>query len=319
MNRYLVTGGSGFIGTNLVDFHVRAGDRVLNFDVAPPRNVAHHEFWQSGSLLDSRRLAGVIDEFRPTHIYHLGARTDLDGATVHDYGANTAGVKNLIGICNTQSELRRVLFASSRLVCKIGYEPRSYDDFCPSTAYGESKVAGEKIVSGMGSTRWSWSIFRPTSIWGPWFGVPYRTFFDAVRKGRYLHPSGLKVLKSFGYVGNAVFQIAALMKDEKVRSRTFYVGDYEPIEVFRFAELVADQFGVRAPRQVPFGVLRCAGLIGDTLQPLGLRAPLTSFRLRNLITPMIHNFEDLRKIVGDLPFSTEEGVASTVEWMSVNG
>ena len=39
MKRILVTGGSGFIGTNLIDYYVAEGYSVLNFDIAPPNGT----------------------------------------------------------------------------------------------------------------------------------------------------------------------------------------------------------------------------------------------------------------------------------------
>lgn len=94
--RILVTGGSGFIGTNLVELFASRGDEVLNLDIAAPRNSAHHSFWQSGDLLDGAGLRSLVLDFDPEVIFHMGVRTDLDGWSVDDYGANTVGVENLI-------------------------------------------------------------------------------------------------------------------------------------------------------------------------------------------------------------------------------
>ena len=167
-------------------------------------------------------------------MYHLAARTDLGGATLADYAANTRGVENLIDAASSSATIRRVMFASSRLVCKIGYQPAADDDYCPSTVYGESKAIGERVVRARAaSAAWDWIIVRPTSIWGPWFGVPYRVFFDAVARGRYVHPRGRRIAKSFGYVGNTVHQLLALASapSADLHARTLYLADYPPIDV----------------------------------------------------------------------------------------
>ena len=117
-----------------------------------------------------------MHEFQPEYIIHLAARTDLNGKSVSDYSANIEGVENMVKISNSLASLKRVIYASSRLVCKIGYQPKSYNDFCPTTFYGESKMIGEMIVRNYTKSFYSWSIVRPTSIWGPWFDVPYRNF-----------------------------------------------------------------------------------------------------------------------------------------------
>ena len=64
------------------------------------------------------------------------------------------------------NELKKIIIASSMLVCELGYSPKNFNDYKPNTLYGESKVLTEKIVKKFKN---SWTIVRPTSIWGPWF------------------------------------------------------------------------------------------------------------------------------------------------------
>ncbi len=317
-SRVLITGGSGFIGTNLMEHYINAQKEVVNIDIKPPRNSAHAKYWLDVDLLDSVRLKEAIEEFRPTVILHMGARTDLEGASVDDYSANTIGVQNLIEAIS-RVPVERVIFASSRLVCRIGYEPRHDNDYCPTTSYGYSKVLGEKIVRRESHRiRCPWVIVRPTSIWGPWFDVPYRSFFDIVSKGRYFHPGNQKIYKTFGFVGNVVHEIERLLHVDEhlVNKRTLYLADYEPIELKRFSEMICKEFNGPKIRSVPVFMLRLAAGIGDVSKTLGWKnPPLTSFRLNNLLTPMVHDLSELKKIVGPLPYPVEEGVSRTVGWL----
>jgi nucleoside-diphosphate-sugar epimerase len=317
MSRIVVTGGSGFIGTNLVDSLVRAGHEVINLDVkAPPKpELAPH--WRAVDILDADRLKQAMCRARPDAIVHLAARTDLNGATVADYRANTEGVQNVIDAAAAASA-GRVLFASSRLVCRIGYQPKSPLDFQPTTPYGESKVVGEQLVRAIRGQPFEWTIVRPTSIWGPWFHVPYRNFFDAIRQGRYVHPKGVRVRKSFGYVGNSVYQLEQLLAApaEAVQGGMFYLADYEPIEVLSWGRKVRQAFGAAPIREVPMAALRALAEVGDVMSKLGWRSvPLTSFRLDNLVTEMLHDTSNLRVVCGDLPFDVDSGVDCTVGWM----
>jgi len=84
----LVTGGSGFIGTNLVGLLRAQGDRVVSVDVRPPQDPAHIESFESLDVLDRVAIAEVIARVTPNIVYHLAARTDLDGATVAGYRAS---------------------------------------------------------------------------------------------------------------------------------------------------------------------------------------------------------------------------------------
>ena len=111
--RILITGGSGFIGTNLTDYFATRGDEVLNYDVAAPRNAAHFDCWQAGNLLDGGALKAVVRDFAPEAMLHMGARTDLDGRSAADYAANSIGVENLIAAVEGTTSLKRLIFALS--------------------------------------------------------------------------------------------------------------------------------------------------------------------------------------------------------------
>lgn len=317
MSRIVVTGGSGFIGVNLVHALLRAGHEVTNLDLKPPPAAELASHWRQTDILDADALAQAMRRARPDAVVHLAARTDLDGATVADYRANTDGVRNLIAAAAAAST-GRVLFASSRLVCRIGYQPSSPVDYLPTTPYGESKVMGEQLVRAIQGQPFEWTIVRPTSIWGPWFHVPYRNFFDAIRHGRYVHPKGLRVHKSFGYVGNSVHQLQGLLAAPAaaVDGRMFYLADYEPIEVLSWGGKVRAAFGAAPIRELPIAALRALARAGDLCSTLGWRSvPLTSFRLDNLVTEMLHDTAELRAICGELPFDLDSGVERTVAWM----
>lgn len=321
--KVLITGGSGFIGTNLVQHFVDCGDTVVNIDIAPPRNEAHRQLWKEVDLRHSTDLASCVRNFSPEIILHFGARTDLDGRSLSAYSANTEGVTNLVQAIMGLPELKKVIFASSRLVCRIGYQPTNEFDYCPSTLYGQSKVIGEEIVrAASGRISCPWLIVRPTSIWGPWFDVPYKTFFISIAKGRYVHPGNRRILKSFGFIGNTIYELQRLIdaSADSVFGKTLYLADYPPIDVALMANAIQQEIGGAPIRSLGTAALWPLAWIGDCLRILGWHnPPLTSFRLNNLLTPMVHDLAPLRTIVGDLPFTMEEGVRSTVAWLKSQG
>lgn len=70
-----------------------------------------------------------------------------------------------------------------------------------------------------------WVLVRPTSIWGPWFDVPYRNFFLSVARRRYVHPAGKRIHKSFGFVGNITWHLHRLMIAPRPQVARLPLGD----------------------------------------------------------------------------------------------
>src|SRR5688572_7364520 len=98
MKKVLVTGGSGFIGTNLVEALLQKGNVVVNLDSAKPPKDAHLQFWKQVDILDAAKLEAEILKFEPEVILHLAAVADLDGKDMAHYSANVEGTQNIVDI-----------------------------------------------------------------------------------------------------------------------------------------------------------------------------------------------------------------------------
>ena len=321
--RVLITGGSGFIGTNLVELHRGCGAEMVNLDIAPPRNPAHRELWQRVDLLEPTGLERVIRDFDPHVVFHLAARADLDErAGMRGYAANIEGVTNILKAVESLKQIRRMVVTSTQLVCRPGYTPRNETDYMPHTIYGRSKIETERITRAWKNPPCPWVLVRPTSMWGPWFDIPYRDFFMTVSKNRYMHQRGRDPLRSFGFVGNAVFQYAsyAEVDADKINGKTFYMSDYEPVHVREWANLIQREMGVKPLREISVNTLKVAAKLGDVAQSLGWKkAPITSFRLRNLLQDNYADMEPVREAMGPEPYRIREGVKVTVQWMREEG
>ncbi len=314
MKKFLVTGGSGFIGTNLMDALVSQGHRVLNLDSTKPANSQQLPYWKQIDILDYAGLEAEITSFNPEVIVHLAAVTDLNGKTAEYYKANTTGTQNIVDIAKKLPSLKRVIYTSSMYVCKPGFIPKSYDEYKPHTVYGESKVQGELIVKGIKDAAYSWVIIRPTSIWGPWFNIPYIDFFNIVYQGKYFD-FGSACTKTYGFVDNTIFQILRLIEADNVHGKTFYLGDYPPIQISQWANEISVAMGKGEIKKIPFFLIRAAALAGDVLTAAKVKFPITSFRLTNMTTDNILPLEDLYSITGPVPVSRLEGVKKTISWL----
>lgn len=317
MTKVLITGGSGFIGTNLTQALMREKFEVLNIDVSPPPVAEHLPYWEKADILKYKLLEEAALKFLPDVIIHLAAVTDLDGKELSYYRTNIEGTKNIIDIAAKLPSLKKVIFTSSMYVCQPGYIPSGYDDYKPHTFYGESKVKGELLVKAIKDANYSHIIIRPTSIWGPWFKIPYIDFFNIVYRGRYFD-FGRTCTKTYGYVGNTVFQIMQLMKKGGTDGRTFYIGDRVPVPISEWANEISLAMGKGKIRSIPYGLIKSLAVTGDLLTSVGVKFPMTSFRLSNMTTNNILPLDDLYEITGEGPFTREMGIRKTLEWLAVH-
>lgn len=322
MAKILITGGSGLIGTNAVEYFSLRGYEVLNYDFRPPQNEVYRANWVEGDINDFDNYLQVTKEFAPDYFIHLAARTDLleEKDLTGGYKSNIDGVHKTIDVVNAVPSIQRVLFASSRLVCRIDYLPKDYDDYCPPNLYGESKMLGEKIVKQRDINK-EWLLFRPTSIWGPWFDSPYIIFFKTIEQNLYFNPGKYNPRKSFGYVKNSIYQLDKLMLApvEKIHKKTFYLCDYPPLTLRIWSGLISQELQSKKIPTYPISLLKVAAKFGDLFQKFGWRrVPITTFRLNNLITDMVYDTTELQNICGSLPYDLESGVKETVKWMKTH-
>jgi UDP-glucose 4-epimerase len=156
--RSIVTGGAGFIGSNLVDALLAAGDEVLVVDnLSSGRAENLTEALQRGAMLercDVRDAAGLMsafEEFGPARVFHLAAQIDVRvsiEAPALDAEINVVGTINVLEAAR-RSGARRLVFASTggaiygenaTLPTPEGEEP------LPLAGYGQSKFCAERYL-----------------------------------------------------------------------------------------------------------------------------------------------------------------------------
>lgn len=316
-DRILITGGSGFIGTNLIGTLLSSNKdiEVLSIDIKEPKISEHRCLWKKVDICNLELLMSVLQKFRPTHVVHLAARTDLNGKSLDDYQANILGVSNLLKVLDQINTVKKALFASSMYVCYPGYIPKSFKDYSPHTVYGESKVLTEEIIAKE-NIKYNYSIMRPTSIWGPWFGEPYRIFFDIVLSRKYFHLGNKACNKTYGYIDNTVYQILELLKSspDKSNGKTFYLGDLPQYNISEWAEEIAEYLNFKIYK-MPFLFFKILAWLGDLLRVLNISFPMTSFRLKNMTTDNVHDLSLIKEIAPNLPVTRIEGVKKTIDWL----
>lgn len=318
--RLLCTGGSGFIGTHLLDQFLAKGIDLLNVDIKAPQKSEHVKYWADCNILDAGKLRSVFAEFQPTHVVHLAARATMDGKTIEDYRDNTDGTGNVLDAAGNTKSVERIIVTSSQHVRKPGSGiPLSDYDFDPLGLYGKSKVITEQLTRSAGLAC-AWTIIRPTTIWGP-----YHPFLDSgvmrmIKRGIYFHPGGKPVIRSYGYVGNSVWQIEKILQAPKhvVDKKIFYIGEI-PSDQIDWLNAFSQALIGRNVRIVPGVLIYGLTVIGDMLALAGIKFPMYSERYRNLTTSNLVPVQLTIDTFGQPPYSLGDGVSETVSWLKRKG
>ena len=313
--KILITGGSGFIGTNLIEYFINQGHNIINIDNKTPQKEDHFQFWKKIDITNNADLEKIILDFNPEYIVHLAARTDLNGKTINDYNANIEGVNNIINSTFKLQNLKKIIITSSMLVCHTGYYPKNQFDYSPTTLYGKSKVETERIVWN-NPPRCDWAIIRPTSIWGPWFGIPYKNFFDMIISKRYFHIGHKGCTKTYGFVGYAIYKIENILFNDttNINNKVFYIGDNPPTNIEEWANEIANELNQKI-YHIPYCIIKTAAIVGDLLKLAKINFPMTSFRLKNMTTNNIINLNNTYKIAPNPPYSRKEAITITINWI----
>jgi len=279
-----ITGGTGFVGSHLVDTLCGAGlrPRVLVRDAGNPRWIAGVEAeFIRGSLEEPEALVRLVDGVGA--VIHLAGVLRAGREVEFDLG-NRQGTANLVEAVRHNAPNARFVHVSSLAAVGPSSEPEGRapgDPAAPISAYGRSKLGGEAEVAALGDASW-WCILRPPGVYGP-RDTDIFEFFKMASRGLAAIPAGERWL-TMAYVADVVRAILAAAAVGTHRE-IYHLGEPSPRRLEDIFNQLAEGGGgqVRIVR-VPSAIIRVAGAAGSILQRLGWRRlPLTLDKTKELL------------------------------------
>lgn len=177
MNKILITGGSGFIGSHAVDRFLDLNYHVVNLDLLTyAANLKNNFFAKKnpnytfirGDIKDSKFLHQLFEKYKFKKVIHFAAESHVDNSILNPNSfikTNVNGTLNLLNICydfwmkspfNYKPKFKNARFHQISTDEVYGsIEKGSFDEYSrynPSSPYSSSKASADLIVSSFNKT-----------------------------------------------------------------------------------------------------------------------------------------------------------------------
>jgi nucleoside-diphosphate-sugar epimerase len=256
--RVLVTGGAGFIGSNLVRGLLERGDdvRVLdNFSTGNRANLENLEIEiVEGELRSYERVHNAV---RGTEVvYHLGALGSVPRSVQDPLTSSAVNVEGTLNVllAARDENVRRVVFSSSTSVYGSTRNMPTTEDSPPDpiSPYGVAKLAAERYCISFSRVYESFEsvVLRYFNVFGPrqspfsQYAAVVPLFIEAIAAGRpiEIHGDG-EQSRDFTFVGNVVDATVLAGTADGASGEVFNVAAGAPASVNRIADTIGQILG----------------------------------------------------------------------------
>ncbi len=273
--KVLVTGGTGFVGSHLVEALVGVGHDVRCL-VRNPTCLR----WLAGSRAEivegdctvpdslPRAVAGV------ERVFHLaGATWAASAAEFHRHNADAT--RNLL-VAAAAAAVARFLLVSSQAAAGPAMTARPVSETDPArpiTPYGDSKLAAERHAFRY-RDRLAVTIVRPSAVYGP-RDRAFLPYFRLVRRGFLVEFGPGERTVSLCHVSDLVRGLIQAADSQSASGSVYFVADSEPYPWRRVESEICAALGVDAKRVVvPEWLLRSGGALGQAYSAITRRGVL---------------------------------------------
>jgi nucleoside-diphosphate-sugar epimerase len=265
MSKFLVTGGHGLIGHNVVQRLQQRGESVAvvdnhtNYGIIPEAEMNYlfeerskklqPHAWYDTDIKFTTALNDIIAREKPEVIVHCASfpRQKVVNANPA-WGADVMmrGLINLLESAKTHGVERFVYISSSMVYGNFKDQVREDDECFPQGQYGIMKLAGEWLVRDYARrTGMEYVIIRPSAVYGP-LDVEDRVvakFMIAAMQNQTLRVNGANETLDFTYVDDAADGIVAAATRIMARNSTYNITKSHSVSLLEAAEMIVKIVG----------------------------------------------------------------------------
>lgn len=325
-----VTGASGFIGSHLTaelaarGYAVRAltrgGTRPTDDITATSAEWMAIDYGDASAL--RRAFCDVDIVFHAAGATRAPSRTDLEHANVELTRRVLSAVKSV-----GDSRERRLVFVSSQAAAgpasALDAPTRECDEPRPIEAYGETKLAAERVVQNGIGGELARTVVRPAAVYGPG-DRDFLQLFRLARRGIALHPGNRSQWISIIHVRDLVDGMIRAATSQVAEGRAYYLANDEPVQWSDLYQLGAVAAGRRLAIdvEVPASLVAAGARVGDVFARVTGAATLLGSEKAALSRPSfwICSSECAKRDLGFRAITPlADGFAETYSWYAEHG
>ncbi len=310
----LITGGSGFIGTRLVEYLLKDGHNVKIYDKVESKT--YPELTTVGDVRDREALIKACEGM--DIIYNLAAEhaDNVTPLSLYDE-VNVGGAENVVAAAEANG-INRIIFTSSVAIygldkgeCDETFEPDPFNE------YGRSKLKAEQVF-----LKWQAEdpnntliILRPSAIFGETNRGNIYNLLKQVHSGKFIMIGKGDNKKSIGYVGN-IAAFLAYLAEHKSGLEIYNFSDKPDMTARQMVDFIQQALGrnKKIP-SVPYVVGLLGGYAFDLLSFLTRKKfAVSSIRIEKFAADTAINTDRLQNSGFTPPFNFEEGLKRTIEY-----
>lgn len=313
-----VTGGTGFIGSHLVD-------RLIESDTYSEIRclIRNNEKWLKGK--DFSRVKGDLDNLPALKeavkdvdvVFHIAGRVKAPSYAQLEH-ANVDATENLLRISQKEGIPKIVVLSSLAAVGPSKNGPVTEETpMRPVSRYGKSKKQMEEMIHNLDDNRTSITILRPPAVYGPREDQIY-SFFKMVNKR--ICPiigDGERPRISMVYVGDVINGICKAVEQKSPGVHTYFVtGD----NIYTWNEIRGTTTKVLGKKAVPIYVKpeyvqKIAGTVEKAASFFGIYPVLNKEKAKELVLEWTCSGEKAEQEINYTPqYTLGEGISRTIHW-----
>ena len=265
MSKFLVTGGLGLIGHNVVQRLQQRGEEVVIVDnrttygIIPQAELDYlmEERWRKiaptdvyyTDIAEGSKIDQIVANHKPEVIIHMASFPRQKVVNANPAWGARVMMEGLMNICESAKShgVERVVYISSSMVYGDFEDQVLEDDECsPQGQYGIMKLAGEWLVKDYArKTGMEYVIIRPSAVYGP-LDVEDRViakFMLTAMRGGELQVNGAGETLDFTYVDDAADGIVSAATRIMSKNNTYNITKSHSVTLLQAAEMVVGIVG----------------------------------------------------------------------------